>query len=737
MSKVLLHCLLTASIIIWKQLTYIQAHKLADGAENLRNGSLTTLYQNLKYTNVVLEQPVFLQGKTNGVQSKNNDYKYRYAYVTPCSDPSVSTMMDTLDGLLAARVFAKSGNSTAAWEIVRGIFSAQGENGFIPKYRYAYSNGTLSSESDWLAGSSYPNYPIFGTPPADYLPADSINAKGSGMLAATPLLSSIVLDIFYLSPQLDQDEDALEDVTFYLYKWHEFLHEKRSGQYNIIHPWESMMQMDSPIWQVVLADVIDLVNQSHYHKDIPQEVKNADDYPGDEVYLAELYLLDCLANVNGGVDDAHLNKVCPFGMVDIGFASILYQADLDLLQISDMLDDMNKRNYLSGSQRDHITSWITQSSDTLGNMWHTSAYIPTYTSLTNSNSSVKVDVPVADNFLPLWRGWDGYVETKSNEDTHVGGFQDVEDGERLDLLSFQMLEGRDSESMHAFGCGSSLMLRSYSCNYDADAANNPSVISPLLNYFVYNGLEVNGALSISHYIRNTTLNILCGLIPNSDKSSVDEDCPASLSFVKRYDAKTGDARISKGDEVCGTTSTVAAAVSYDMLVKDELYSYDPGIPIASVWVAVLIVAELIVAAIIMISCVLLSVNLFRRVRHDDEGQLLKMIKESRFEDRWGMRNDEAGLIYGEEYNAFDISSRAPPTDDLGARTPELLSRSNPSAPPSRGDELSLTADDNPGADEPVSWTEMARTYVDWINPFGGGGREYTGYVRQSEHARIV
>ena len=148
----------------------------------------------------------------------------------------------------------------------------EGTNGFVPKYRYAYSNSTLAEEGDWLPGSSYPNYPIFGTPPADYLPVDSLNAKGSGMLAATPLLSSFVLDIFYLSPQLDQDEDALEELTTYLYQWHEFLHERRSNQYNIIHPWESMVQMDSPIWEVVLADVIDLVNGSNYHKDIPNEV---------------------------------------------------------------------------------------------------------------------------------------------------------------------------------------------------------------------------------------------------------------------------------------------------------------------------------------------------------------------------------------------------------------------------------------------------------------------------------
>ena len=88
-------------------------------------------------------------------------------------------------------------------------------------------------------------------------------------------------------------------------------------------------------------------------------MKNADDYPGDEVYLAELYLLDCLTNVNESVDDTQLNDVCPFGMVDIGFASTLYQADCDLLQISDMLDDMRKHNYLSGSQKDHINKWIT------------------------------------------------------------------------------------------------------------------------------------------------------------------------------------------------------------------------------------------------------------------------------------------------------------------------------------------------------------------------------------------
>ena len=124
MTKLLLHSLIT--YVIWKQLPYIQAQDLADGAENLRNASLTTLYRNLKYTDVI-QQPVLLHdGENSVVGSQNNEYKNRYAYVTPCSDSSVSTIMDTTEGLLAARVFAKSGDSSTAWEIIRGILSAQG-----------------------------------------------------------------------------------------------------------------------------------------------------------------------------------------------------------------------------------------------------------------------------------------------------------------------------------------------------------------------------------------------------------------------------------------------------------------------------------------------------------------------------------------------------------------------------------------------------------------------------------
>ena len=656
------------------------------GTQNLAEASIHVLTTNLRS------------------YSYDQDIEQELTYIIPCSSDAVRTVMDTNEAMLAARALAKDGMSDVAWEMVQSVLTAQASNGFIP--RYVYFDGTNSTKDDlWLQNSAVPNYPLFdnGMIMEEYRPVGSdIGVRGSGMLAASPFLSSIILDIFYLSPQNDSDEDILENLIESMYAWHEFLHSTRVQHgINIIHPWESLSQMDSPIWSPALLEAKEAVKLSGYEftrGEIPEEVIISDNYPGDETYTAMLFLIDCLLASN--TTDSNISKACPFTMADVGIASMQYQADVDLLSAADMLNDIKSKSVVSSTKTSQMQLWKDESESFLEGLWRqeesTSSYFSHY--VDQNNGATILQVAVVENLLPLWRGWNNYLIAQNPDETpYSGEFRDIDDGKRLDTLTFQIIEGSDSLSQNAFGCNSSYWIRTHGCNVNT-TDESIAVISPLSNYFLARGLELNGALGTGHYIRNTTINLACRLYPNSDGKSV-EDCPLDPIFSNRFDVNSGTPRLNGYDFTCDFTSTTAAAVAFDLLFDDEPFEYDDGIPIASIWVTLLIAAELIIALLIMISCVLLSLNLMRSLKYDDDEMILRMLQDSRFQDQWGMRHEEANLIYGREFddNAFDEQSNY-----RQHREGSMI------------ESIDMHRNDN-GTD--VNWRDMFRIYAGYINPF--------------------
>lgn len=662
-----------------------------NGADNLARASMNVLSANLRQA----------LADDDGVSA--------FTYVIPCSSDALVTVMDTNEAMFAARAFSKDGQIDLAWRIVQSVFLAQGSNGFIPRYIY-FDRDNSTIDQQWIEGTEYPNYPIFGDPPSEYKPVsvenDEYVVRGSGMLSASPFISSIVMDIFYLSNQTDNDEDNLKDMFDFLYKWHDYLHSKRLEKgYTLIHPWESLIQLDSPIWDEALKDAKEAVQETNYERsDIPNEVKTADDYPGEETYTAMLFLIDCLGSqINDLNSDSSYNKICPFAMIDVGQMSMLYQADIDLFSMADMINDINSKTVISSSKSSQVNTWINNAQRQLEDLWRYDSsmysYLPNF--LDEVGAIRVIRTPIHDNFMPLWRGWDRFLLAQNpDEEPYSGEFRDIDGGKRLDYLTFQMIQGKDSKSVYSFGCDSSFSLRSFGCLIDEEYQYTP-IISPSLNYFLSRGLEVNGAIGVGHFLRNTTLNLICGLTPNSDANNID-DCPIDINFSNRYNSITGEARTSTNDFTCSVTSSSAAAVSYDLLFADIPFIYDEGIPIASVWVTVLIAAELIIALVIMLSCVMLSVNLMRGLKYDDDEMMLRMMQDWRFQDRWGMRHEDASLIYGSEFDngVFDSSQRR-----LNGDT--LLDTSNSPNPPSH--------EEDENAD---SWRQMMKTYILYINPFG-------------------
>ena len=63
---------------------------------------------------------------------------HRYVYPTACD--GIGGFVDSTTTLVAARTFSKVGRSDMAWDFLRTLFSAQGSNGFLPRFVYLNSS---------------------------------------------------------------------------------------------------------------------------------------------------------------------------------------------------------------------------------------------------------------------------------------------------------------------------------------------------------------------------------------------------------------------------------------------------------------------------------------------------------------------------------------------------------------------------------------------------------------------
>jgi hypothetical protein len=151
------------------------------------------------------------------------------------------------------------------------------------------------------------------------------------------------------------------------------------------------------------------------------------------------------------------------------------------------------------------------------------------------------------------------------------------------------------------------------------------VVNPALNYWLASGLEQNGAQGLGRYIQNSTLRLVCNRNPflDSDSSStfhVDNDCP-NATFAPFF-TTVGKALIDPA-RPCSKTSTLTAAVTYNLLSSSNKVPFRPPPPIQQSWVLLLIVVELTVAFTIGLSCLLVSLNLMRRLHpinnNDEDG----------------------------------------------------------------------------------------------------------------------
>jgi hypothetical protein len=560
-----------------------------------------------------------------------------------------------------------------AWSYLRTLFASQGANGFMPKFAYINESFENAAENtpDFLG--QYPGPRLFNAI-KNYSP-NNIHIWSSNTIMAPPYHATAILEVFYLSNQTKVDVDNLFFFFGKLKSWQSYLYgrvvmkciesgdaassavsEKQRAYHPclaISHPWESEIDMKSPIWRAALKRLTDEVANQQWNPtfEVSDGVKTSFDYPEDEIYKSLLYLLECLSQSRHDkqyqhASHDHIASICPFSMIDVGFTSALAKSDQDLRQIQQILSDKN-RIYYSQRETDVAESRERASRQMLQALWSDSSgtFLNRVVDLElsngtySSNTTTTLDFAVAYNFMAL--------------------SAPLSNSTMINHMVTQMLQ---RSGKFSFGCGE-YPLRSTGCE-----SNNSAGIFPLLNYRVASGLKRNGA-EMEQFIQSSTLNIICGT-PNSDESNW-TSCNENLLFASAFNASN---QIPLGKSACGQTSTLTASIVLDLLSTDKPFRYDSEPPISSSSVIILIAIEIAIAIAIGLSCLFLSLNLVRRANVDEDDTFFNIEQHEQIEQELLVQSPGLSGGYESPTASFDDAQNH---FGVFAWTRDVLYRFNP------------------------------------------------------------
>ena len=566
----------------------------------------------------------------------------------------------------------------------------------------------------------------------DYTFISEINVTSSGRLAALPMHASSILDMFYLSNQTRNDVYQLSFYFERVYKMHYYWMEhvmrhcrsylsiqkdvnnthNGSGRdggnsrgslaatgpcYNIIHPWESMVDMNSPQWNEVLKYTIKNIDEKKWKPEpemIPDHVRYSTEFPqADGVYNAMLYILECHANItvgkngqqqsrksfaagddyletkngsDGGSDyERKLIQQCPFAMLDLSHLAILTRSNYDLYEIGKILYGSHfvRTDIPSKTQLSTVKEWVGLTEQLMEEeLWDEAAGEGRYSS--KNIEFIKNDTASYNGTRYDWNG-SNFLFGNHDSVNLMAGWNFMTNSTRFANSVVGPLMDRGSD--YSFNCGS-YPIWSWACtsNDETGLLNYPKpsvMVSPLKNYLISTGLIRNSAEGLGNYVQQSTLQLMCSGRDEFGNFPIMRNCN-NLTFANAFNAHT--TLPLANSTYCDMTSTSAAAVAVNLLLKDKAFSFKPTPPIRNDWIIVLIVAEIMIAFSIGVSCFILSLNLMRRLKKDaDEGELLQLAREN---DRTEENVEVMRNITGEE----SIRSRLGSEDSDGDAFPVLI-----------------------------------------------------------------
>jgi hypothetical protein len=468
---------------------------------------------------------------------------------------------------MASRGFAAFDEARSRGDMNEVLLSVTSGH-FIPLLRY-----TKSTPGLFLPNSIYPSENGWG---GDQRYTSANGFFNVSSLAAPPLLSVFALENFYLSPQTSADVDQLSKAFPTLYNYQMWLHDHRMGK--ILHPFESGVELSHPMWTDALKDVIAEMKAKSWTVTVPDDVKASIHYPTDQpdVYLACLYLLQGDPTVE-------------FEMFDPMFTAFITASDIAIYQIGVILDDKNEK--VSSQAFSTVTKWAKATDAKTEALWNsaTSRYSPI---VVVNNATLQFSTPpgsIAD-FSPLFGFYSSIREKSlSTPDYYMPEY-------RLDSMTASVLSSAEPVS---FNCGGSSPYPTTPCDMLPSPAS--MVVDPFMNYVAGRGFQQQNEVGVAHFLRNSTLEMIC--------ANYGDVC----KFSHFYTYSTGD---GVADSQCpNNDAAMPAAVVLGELTTELPFSFSSAPPLNNNWVLVIIVSELFIVFGVSVGCLVLSVNLFRKLRH--------------------------------------------------------------------------------------------------------------------------
>mmetsp|Transcript_24366 Transcript_24366/g.36145 ORF Transcript_24366/g.36145 Transcript_24366/m.36145 type:complete len:555 (+) Transcript_24366:159-1823(+) len=495
--------------------------------QSIQKLSFNLLVRNLHQETFEVNNTISKAGRKKDIGVSNVTWNFS----APCS--SVSEVQESTSTLLAARAFAKAGYVVQAWESLLSFFQGQHEDGFLPMFRYSPH---IEDNQIYIENSTIPG-PYIGL-----------------HLASLPMHASIVLDVFAMSNQTQEDVSNLQILYTNILKYHQWIQDNQM----FVHPWETLWSTKS--WVQPLADVR-LEMQSKNWKvpfEVPIAVKQSYKYISD-VYEPSIYLLqECREK------EVITSASCALHFDSVDRTAILVRAYEDLMQMRAVL----RGRYVEVEE--FPDSWLENSQKLLSSLWN--EYYQTYLPQRTFNSTETYEwivEPDASIFVGLWA--------------------DLKNESRVYNMASKLMQ-REDDNFFFFDCGIHAVWSIGGCDPS-------SAISPLLNYLITAGLQQNGAGGMEYYISNATTNRLFG----ND----------TTDFAEAFQAPSG--KPFHNMDSCSLSSTATAAIVYDLstgFVISRSFLVDP--PIRNSSVIVLVLIELVIAFSIGASCLLLNLKLLRQ-----------------------------------------------------------------------------------------------------------------------------
>lgn len=591
-------------------------------------------------------------------------------------------VQESTSTLLAARALVKANRTSECWAYLDSLFTVQSPNGFLPKYRYFpidndgdddnnnndVDDGVFVVDDDddgqinvpyYYKNTRIPASKLFNSSmPKDPCPQNQqtyastcfnsmqeytfvheLNITSSGRLSALPIHATSILEIFYLSNQTSSDLNKLEFYFGRLYKMHsywldyvmKYCDDDISGNkvpcYNIIHPWESLVDDNSPQWGQLLSHIDAIIKEEGWEPPPGTIIRNHNP-PNDDVDKAMIYLLQCHADATNITDTVKKNgkeskmgdyeekliKRCPFAMLDVSHLAVLTRSNYDLYQIGKILHDLHSSKAPSKTQLVTMEYWIDLTARLNARVWNEELgrYASRNMLFQKNQTSQEYD----------FVGTEDFSDAHNAADLMVSWNIEADSARFMSMVVFPLL---DKNADFSFNCGS-YPIRSWACHKgDSNDTNSTAepTIQPLINYWVSLGLENNGANGLGKFVQQSTLQFMCQ--DSYEFDSMPIGC-SKFTFSNAYNAQNG--LPAEGSSSCDLTTTASGAILYNLLVPDKPLSFKPSPPIQNGWVIVLVVALIMVVFSIGLSCLLLSLNMMRRLKKDaDEYALIQLARE--------------------------------------------------------------------------------------------------------------